>query len=176
MATRRQIVNQVFGKTELRHPELLNNEPLETIKNFKTRLIVAAVPVVILTVLGFLGGRETWTLGLAGVGLWLAYAAVVWSDSRAYLRPDGNALEVRTVLKMNRVEGSQVARLKHQFNGKSPDFQIVLNDGRKIWVPTSKLERGHATLFAWLTTHAPQTELDEKSKYWFSVLEGDKLL
>ena len=159
----------------VRHPELLDDEPLQPLHGWRLRLGLAFVPVVVLTVLGALAGGSDWTVGLAGLAIWACYALVVWADQRAHLQVVDDELVVRNVRRTHRVLGKDVRRVVHQFNGKRPDFQLVTDAG-KVWVPASKLRRGHAVLFTWLDAYAPQAELDERSAYWRNVLDERELI
>lgn len=158
------------------HPELLGGEQLTLLRPGLRKLWWAFLPVPVVTVLGIMLGGQNWTMGLAVLGIWIAYAALVWSDHRAFMRATDDLLEVRTLRSTHGVLGSQVRRVVHQYNGRSPDFQLVLEDGRKVWVPASRLEKGHSTLFTWLDMHAPQAELDKKSAWWREVMIDDGLI
>lgn len=159
----------------VRHPELLDDEPLPHLHGWRLRLGLAFIPVVVLTVLGVLAGGSDWTIGLVGLAFWAGYAALVWGDQRAHLQVVDDELVVRNVRRMHHVMGRDVRRVVHQFNGKRPDFQLVTDAG-KVWVPASKLRRGHAVLFTWLDVHAPQAVLDERSAYWRNVLDERELI
>lgn len=154
------------------HPELLDADPLEPLSTGRWKLILAAVPAVVLFVVGLLLGGSNWSLGLVGVVFWLCIAGMVWTDHRAYLRTEADLLITRNVIKQHSVRGADVTRVVHQYNGRSPDFQLVTSQGR-VWVPTSKLVRGHSTLFTWLDVHAPQAVLDRKSTPWRQALVAD---
>lgn len=154
------------------HPELLDADPLPPISTGRWKLVLAAVPAVVLVVIGLLMGGSNWSIGLVGVAFWLIIAAVVWADRRAYLCTEGAELKVRNVVRVRTVRGADVARVIHQYNGRSPDFQLVTPTGR-VWVPASRLERGHSTLFTWLDVHAPQAVLDRASTPWRQALVDD---
>lgn len=151
------------------HPELLDAAPLPLTFRPRRRLVGAFVPVVVLTILGMFSGRQGWTMGLVGLAMWAVYALLVWSDSRAALHTEGDELIVRNVFGTHRVPGREVTRVVHQYNGRSPDFQLITPAG-KVWVPCSRLERGHSTLFTWLDVHAPQAVLDRQATHWRQVL------
>lgn len=151
------------------HPELLDADPLPLLATGRWKLVVAAVPALVLFVIGLLMGGDNWTIAVVGVAFWLLVAAFVWSDRRARLHTEADTLVVRNVLATHTVRGAEVVRVVHQFNGRSPDFQLVTAGG-KVWVPSSKLERGHSTLFSWLDVHAPQAVLDRRSTRWRTSL------
>ena len=157
----------------VRHPELVSGEPLPLLSSGRTKLAWAFVPVPIVFVIGLLLGGQNWTMGMAVLGIWLAYAALVWADGRAHLCATDDQLEVRNVWRTHQVQGRDVQRVIHQFNGKRPDFQLQTASGR-VWVPASRLERGHSTLFTWLDMYAPQAVLDRQSTYWRQVLLDDE--
>ena len=154
------------------HPELLDADPLEPISSGRWKLVVAAIPAVVLVVIGLVMGGSNWSLGLVGVAFWVGVAALVWADRRAYLRTTAEVLQVRNVFSTHSVAGADVRRVVHQYNGRSPDFQLVTAKGR-VWVPASRLERGHSTLFTWLDVHAPQAVLDRTSTRWRQALVDD---
>ncbi|MGA4670011.1 hypothetical protein ACPCG0_09475 [Propionibacteriaceae bacterium Y1923] len=151
------------------HPELLDAGPLPPLSTGRWKLVVAALPAVVLFVIGLLMGGSNWTMAVVGVGFWLFMALLVWMDRRALLHTEADTLVVRNVLATRSVSGAGVQRVVHQFNGRSPDFQLVTTAG-KVWVPTSRLERGHSTLFSWLDVHAPQAVLDPKATRWRQAL------
>lgn len=154
------------------HPELLDAPALALRSSGRWKLVAAAVPAVVLLVVGILAEGLDWTLGLTGVAFWLLVAAFVWVDHRAHMRAVGDVLEVRNVIGMHEVRGAEVRRVVHQFNGRSPDFQLVTEHGR-VWVPASKLEHGHSTLFTWLDVHAPQAVLDKGATRWRQALVAE---
>ena len=39
----------------------------------------------------------------------------------------------------------------------------MTRDGRGVFIATSRLERGHSTLFEWLRQFAPQADYDKRS-------------
>ncbi len=161
---------------EVTRTELLEADPLPPIKNAKRRLLWASPIIVVFAVLGFAGGREGWSLAWFGLSIWLVYAGVLWYDHRALLQAKGRTLVVRNRFRTREVDATEVVGVRHQFNGKTPDFSLDLADGSSVWVPTSRLERGHATLFAWLGWFAPQATLDRKSRYYRDHLSAEKLI
>ncbi|MCT1458064.1 DUF2835 domain-containing protein [Aestuariimicrobium sp. p3-SID1156] len=158
----------------VRHPELLSGDALPLIRPGYRKLWWGLVPVVVVTVAGIFTGGQDWTMGLALLALWLVWCGVVWLDHRAWLRATDNLLEVRSGFRSHEVLGADVTRVKHQYQGRSPDFQIRTRDGRRVWVPASKLERGHSTFFTWLDMHAPQAELDPKTQWWHDQMVANE--
>lgn len=160
----------------VKRTELLEAEPLPLLKPPKPRLVAGLVGVAVFTLLGFLGGDATFSLGFFALAMWLVYAGWVLLEARAFIQARGTVLKVRTYTRMHEVHAQDVVGLKHQFNGRRPDFQLLTRQGRPVWVPASKFERGHATLFAWLGWFVPDAELDEKSKVYRDVLVKDGLI
>lgn len=160
----------------VKRTELLEAEPLPLLKPPRPRLVTGAIGVAVLTLLGFLGGDDTYSLGFFALALWLVYAGWVLLEARAFMQAQGMVLRVRTYTRMCEVHAQDVVGLKHQFNGRRPDFQLLTRQGGKIWVPASKFERGHATLFAWLGWFVPDAELDAKSVIYRDVLVQDGLI
>ena len=154
------------------HPELMDADPLPPVRTSRWKLIAAAVPAVVLLVIGLIAGGDMWTMVLPGIAFWLLVAAFVWADHRAFLQTEGAVLRVRALVRFHEVPGADVQRVVHQYNGRSPDFQLVTSHGR-VWVPASKLDRGHSTLFTWLDVHAPQAILDKQSTRWRRALVDD---
>lgn len=156
--------------------ELLEADPLPPLKSPRERMIRGLVIVVVFAVLGVLGGRDTWWLVMAGVIVWGIYAATVWWDGRAFMQARGRVLAVRNHVRMHEIDAADVVKVRYQFNGRRPDFSIDTRDGRSFWVPCSRLERGHSTLFAWTGWFAPTTEYDAKSQRYFDHLLAEKLI
>ncbi|CAI9403839.1 hypothetical protein [Aestuariimicrobium sp. T2.26MG-19.2B] len=156
--------------------DLLEAEPLPPLKSPRERMLRALVIVVVFGVLGFLGGRDTWWLIFAGVVVWGIYCASVWWDARAFVQAKGRTLAVRNHLRMHEIDAADVAGVRYQFNGRRPDFTVQTRQGKSIWVPCSRLERGHSTLFAWVGWFAPTAELDQKSQRYFDHLVAEKLI
>jgi len=156
--------------------ELLEAEPLPLITPMRRRLVRAGVVAGVLTVLGFLGGRSTWSVWLFAIAMWLVYAGYVWIDSLAFLQAKGTVLKVRTYFRMKEVNAADVVRVKHQFNGRRPDFQLFTRSGKAVWVPTSKMEGGMATLFAWVGWFVPEATYDKKSEIYRGILLEDKAI
>jgi len=159
----------------VRHPELLDADPLPPRQRACPRLLWALLPVVIITIIGIMAGPSHATLGLAALLVWALYALVVWGDQRAFMQAMGDELTVRNITRTHTVRGRDVTRVVHQYNGRRPDFQLVTHQG-KVWVPTSRLERGHTTLFTWIDVHAPQAVLDRESTYWREVMQTQELI
>ncbi|MGJ6981620.1 hypothetical protein ACSDQ9_14015 [Aestuariimicrobium soli] len=156
--------------------ELLEADPLPPLKSPRERLIRGLVIVVAFAVIGLIGGRDTWWLVLAGVIVWAVYAASVWWDARAFMQAKGRVLAVRNHVRMHEVDAADVVKVRYQFNGRRPDFTIQTRAGKSIWVPCSRLERGHSTLFAWTGWFAPETEYDTKAQRYFDHLLDEKLI
>lgn len=149
--------------------------PLELSYNWRAPLVFATVALV--ACLGILArSRVTgWvSAGLVILLLWAGYCAVVWLRTRAYLQVDGPTLTTRHRRAFERVEGSQVRRVTEVLTSAGPSYRLeVERDGTvdRVTVPTALLQRGHSTLFTWILTHAPQAELDKRSRRTLELLQ-----
>lgn len=161
---------------EITRTELLEADPLPALKSPKERAIKGLAIVVVFAVLGLLGGRESWWLVAAGVVVWGLYVATIWWDSRAFMQAKGRVLTVRNHVRLHDIDAADVVKVRYQFNGRLPDFTIDTRQGKSIWVPASRLERGHSTLFAWTGWFAPTVEYDTKSRRYFEHLLAEKLI
>ncbi|WP_203567535.1 hypothetical protein [Aestuariimicrobium ganziense] len=146
--------------------ELLEADPLPPLKPMKPRVIWGFVGVVLMSLLGLLGGRPTFSFGFFGLALWIVYVGYLAIQSRSFMQADGTVLRVRNLWKMREVNAADVVGVRYQFNGRRPDFQLELRDGKRVWIPTSKFVRGHSTLFAWVGWFVPDAEIDAKSKIY----------
>lgn len=145
-------------------PGPISSEPLVNSYHGDVRLIVSglifAVIIVYVLVKEQVGAIGT-ALGL--VLLWSLYGVPVWLRGRIGLRVDGSRAEVHGLLRAVSFDGADVATVKQEFAGRSPDVRLGLRDGRKVMVVTSRLEKGHSTLFEWLRRYAPDAAYDEKA-------------
>lgn len=156
--------------------ELLEADPLPLLKDPMERLIKGIAIIVVFAVIGIVGGRTTWWLVAAGVIVWAVFALTVWWDARAHMQAKGRVLALRNHLRLAEVDAADVVAVKYQFNGRRPDFTLETRDGKSHWVPASRLERGHSTLFAWVGWFAPNAKLDAKSQRYHDHLVAEKLI
>lgn len=156
--------------------ELLEADPLPPTKSAKRRLLWTFPVVLVFVVLGLFGQDGAWSLVWFGLSIWLVYAGVLWYDHRAFMQAKGRVLTVRNHWRTHEVDATQVAGVHHQYNGKLPDFTLELTNGKSVWVPASRLQRGHSTLFAWLGWFAPDASLDRKSREYRDHLLSKKLI
>lgn len=145
-------------------PGPLPTDPLPTSYGWQTRIGIAAALAVAVAVVVVRGGQSGtgWTL-LAVLLALLAYAVPVWLRGRRTLWVDGDRATVRGHLREVTFTGGEVREVRYVYQGRSPDVRLVLDDGRRVHVPTSTLERGHSTLFEWLRRFAPQAAYDTKA-------------
>lgn len=158
---------------ELTRPELLDDKPRRNLTRVRRRLLLMGLLFAVLLSVGIFSRDRTVFPGLVGLVICAGYGLVTWGDRRAFMQTEGDVLHVRNVLRTVDVRGEDVRRVKYQYNGKMPDMQLVLADGRKPWVPVSRLDKGHTTLFAWLMVHAPQAEWDTKSAHFRDVIDQE---
>lgn len=156
--------------------ELLEADPLPPLRGMRRRLLITFPIVVLFAVIGIFFTTGGWSMAWFGLALWLLYAGWLWFDDRAFMQADGRELKVRNHFKLHHIDATQVVGVRHQFNGKRPDFTLQLADGKSVWVPASRLQRGHSTLFAWLGWFAPDATLDRKSRVYRDHLVDKKLI
>lgn len=145
-------------------PGPISSEPLVNSYHAEVRLIISGLLflaiIVFVLVKGQAGGIGS---AVALVGLWSLYGVPVWLRGRVGLRVDGSRAEVHGLFRSVAFQGSDVATVKREFAGRSPDVRLGLRDGRKVYVVTSRLEKGHSTLFEWLRRYAPDATYDPKA-------------
>lgn len=138
------------------------NDPLPLAHNWRMRLVaVSAILLVVLVMSLMLGDKRGWLLMMFVVTLAVFYLAGLWFTCRASLQLGDDALLTRTALRTHRVEASSIREVRDVFNGRSPDVALILEGGRRVRVPASRLQGGHSELFDWLAEKAPQAELNE---------------
>lgn len=156
--------------------ELLEAPPLEPVRPWRPRVVRMGTIVVALFGLALVFGRQWLPLGWMGMAVAIVYFGMLWWDNRAHMQAKGRVLSVRNHFRTVEVDAEQVRGLKYQFNGRKPDFTLELASGRSVWVPTSRLERGHSTLFAWVRWFAPDAVLDEKAQRYMDHMLAEKLI
>ena len=97
------------------------------------------------------------------LALWAAYGIPTWWKGGSGLRAVGDVLTVSSVRGTTEVRAGDVTRVVYVHQGASPDFRLMTRDGRGVFIATSRLERGHSTLFEWLRQFAPQADYDKRS-------------
>ncbi len=145
-------------------PGPLPSTPLVNIYQWVPRLISAGV---------LFGGTAALLLASDQVGkvaaaafmvvLWAAYAVPTWWKGRFGLQADGDLLRVTSARGTREVRAADVAALRYVHQGASPDFRLVTRSGDAVYVATSRLDRGHSTLFEWLRQFAPGVSYDKRS-------------
>lgn len=139
------------------------SEPLRLSYDWRRPLAMFAIPVVI--VLGYAaisGSGSFLVLGLMLLVLYALYAVVVWLRTRAFLEVgDDDRLTTRRWFGFRTIAGADVAGVREVVQGRSPDVRLMIRPRGSVVVPTSKLERGHSTVFRWVADQAPQATLDK---------------
>lgn len=150
--------------------------PLVNLFEWQKRAIITALIVVALSAALIVQNVTGWwqvvlVLVLVGGG----YAAWSWLRGQHTIRVDGGVLHVGRPGKFKAVRGADVKAVKYVMNRDSPDFTLVTATGRYT-VCTSRLDKGHSTLFAWLRDHAPDAQLDKRSERIREMLQIRGLL
>jgi hypothetical protein len=112
--------------------------------------------------------------------LWAACLTLVWARTRAHLMVDGPRLTVRHVRALQTVEAGTVVAVQQRASASGPVFTLVCRnpDGaqRRVVAPVALLRGGSSTLFRWILEHAPQAELDRRSRRTLDQLRGQGLV
>jgi hypothetical protein len=142
--------------------------PLEPSADWRGPVALSTAGAVVVILLLSLTRSYGW-LGLTVLValLWAGFLITVWIRTRAYLMVEGSQLTVRRFRSLHTVEGSQVQRVTEYFTRRGPCHRLIVrSEGgtRRYTVPTALLRTGHSTLFGWLLRHAPQAELDKRSR------------
>ncbi len=144
---------------------------LTNLFDWQKRAIIAGVAVVVLAAaLVFQNTPGAWQV--IGVLLLIGSGYSLWSWFKAQhtVQVRGDVLRIGRPGKVVEVAGRDVTAVKYVMNRESPDFTLVTERGRYT-VHTSRLEKGHSTLFTWLRDHAPQAVLDKRSVRIREMLE-----
>lgn len=150
--------------TEPTTPAPAEGQPLINLFDWQKRAIGAALVVVALSaVLIVQNATGAWQVVLVLLVLGGAYAGWSWLKAAHTVQVVGDVLRIHRPGKVVEVAGPDVVAVRYVMNRESPDFKLVTDTGRHT-VHTSRLDKGHSTLFAWLRDHAPQAELDKRTE------------
>ncbi len=152
------------GPTNTYVPGPLPTTPLINTYQWLPRVLLAGVVFLgaaVMLLLSSQVGKVSAALLL--VAVWLAYSVPTGWKGQFGLSAEGDVLRVRSARGVTEVRGDEVRQVRYVHQGASPDFRLVLPSGTAVYVATSRLERGHSTLFEWLRLFAPNAVYDEKS-------------
>ena len=142
--------------------------PLELSYNWRTPAFFASVAAAICV--GVLArGRVTgWVSALlVVVALWALIVGVIYLRTRAYLLIDGSRLTVRRFRTFHTIEAADLIAVAEFVTPNGPNYRLTVGtpDGgtSRIVAPVALLRGGHAALFTWILTQAPQATLDKGS-------------
>lgn len=145
--------------------------PLLNVFDWHKRATIAGVVVVVLAAaLVFQNTPGGWQMIGVLLVIGAGYASWSWFKGQHWVQVAGDVLRIGRPGKVVEVEGRDVTAVKYVMNRESPDFTLVTTQGRYT-VHTSRLDKGHSTLFAWLRDHAPQAVLDKRSVRIREMLE-----
>lgn len=150
--------------------------PLLNLFDWQKRAVGAGLLVIVISALVMFQNVAGWgqlvlVLLIAGG----AYAAWSWFKAQHTLQVAGDVLRISRPGKLTEIHGRDVTAVKYVMNRESPDFTLVTTSGRHT-VRTSRLDKGHSTLFGWLQQQAPQAQLDKRSVRIREMLEIRGLL
>ncbi|TDT30983.1 hypothetical protein [Naumannella halotolerans] len=140
---------------------------METLKARKDPLpaIVGTGLLGLVTVVFLVSGRPIgwWQAAAVVIVLTTVYGLFRWSQGHTTVNLCNDKITVSSPFGSKEVRGGSVTAVREMPNGRSPNHLLLTDDGRKVHVPSSEVERGHSALFDWLAAHAPQAELDKRS-------------
>lgn len=150
-------------------------QPLVSAYDWRPPVGVSTVALVVCVALLARSQVVGWLSAAVVVVLcWACYVAVVWRRTRAYLMVDGDTLTVRTFLDRHQILGADLVQVVQVLTPRGPSYTLRVRaaDGTlaRHGAPTALLRRGHATLFGWILTWAPQAELDKGSQRTLQIL------
>ena len=143
--------------------------PLELSYRWQAPVVVSTVSLVVLVGLLVRSRAPGWLAAAAVlVALWLAFAAVVWIRTRAYLAVEDDVLVIRRFRALHRIDGASVRRVSEVLTPHGPSYALWVDgdDGRRhrCLAPVALLVAGHSTLFRWILRSAPAAELDKGAR------------
>lgn len=152
------------GPTNQYVPGPLPRTPLVNTYQWLPRVVGSGILLVVIAVMLLVSDQAGAVPAILFLALvWATYAVPAWWKGRFGLQADGDVLRVRSAHGTIEVPAAEVRRIRYIHQGASPDFKLVTASGASVFVATSRLDRGHSTLFEWLRQFAPQVEYDKKS-------------
>ncbi len=138
--------------------------------------IAGALGVIIV---GLLANQRTngWVEAAVVIAVLVAgYCLWAWRRAQQWIEPRGDTLRVGRGPAYVDIAGADVDQVRYVMNRHSPDFTLIVKDGRKHTIRTSHLRTGHSTLFRWLRASAPQATFDKGTLRIEKMLESRGLL
>lgn len=157
----------------------MTNDTIDVRSSFDwpSRLTAAVVVAIFIAAAAIWGGQPGLLVTLLClVALLALYAASLVPRGIVHLRLSPDRVAVRRWNGWRELAASDVAEVRYLFNGRSPDFRLIGVDGTRLVVPTSTLAEGHVKLFQWLSMHAPDARLDDRSTQVRVMLESKGLV
>lgn len=139
-------------------------------------ILAAALGAILVGLLAYRHTNGWVEAALAVTALVGGYCLWTWWRGQHWIEVTGDGLRIGGVRSQVVIHGCDVSAVKYVMNRHSPDFTLVTTDGHKHTVRTSRLEKGHSTLFAWLGEHAPQARSDKGTLRIRQMLETRGLL
>ncbi|RCK70317.1 hypothetical protein DT076_06595 [Desertihabitans brevis] len=149
---------------------------LDSNQRWQPHVVVASVAAVVLSGLLARGGAPGWPAVVALVLLLLAgYLLLVWLRTRARMAVDGGVLTVRRWSAVHRVRAEEVTGVRQRLSSQGPDFRLDVG-GRTVFVPASRVRRGHSVFFDWLLEGNPGVPLDRGTARTLDVVRSRGLI
>jgi hypothetical protein len=142
--------------------------PLELSYNWRTPAFIASVAAAICVSALARGQRTGWVSALVVVlALWALIVGLIYLRTRAYLLIDGSRLTVRRFRRFHTIEAADLMAVAEFVTPNGPSYRLTVRapegETRRIVAPVALLRGGHAALFTWILSRAPQATLDKSS-------------
>jgi hypothetical protein len=155
--------------------------PLEQSYNWRTPATFASIAAVICVGALVHGQVNGWLPALVVVvALWALVVGVIYLRTRAYLMVDGAQLTVRRFRRFVTIEAVDLIGVSEFLTPNGPSYRLTArgSDGHttRVVAPVALLRGGHAALFTWILTRAPQANLDNGSQKTVARLKARGLI
>ena len=144
------------------------SHPLEQAYNWRTPATFASLAAVICVAVLLRGRVNGWLPALVVVlGLWVLVVGLIYLRTRAYLIVEGSQLTVRRFREFHTIEAADLVAVNEFLTPSGPCYRLTVRgpdrSTTRVVAPVALLRGGHAALFTWILTRAPQAELDKGS-------------
>jgi hypothetical protein len=155
--------------------------PLELSYNWRTPATFASIAAAICVGALARSRAQGWLPALVVVvALWALIVGLIYLRTRAYFLVDGSRLTVRRFRQFHTIEASDLVAVTEFVTPNGPSYRLTVQgpDGRttRVVAPVALLRGGHAALFTWILSRAPQAQLDKRSRKTAELLKTRGLI